>query len=444
MSIGRNAAMGMATNLVVFALGIVLSVVLTRNFTPESRGAYAVLVTTNSLLANLCNLSLGVACSTFLARGEYPLRQVNVAAVFLALTLGLLAMAAVSALFPLLETSVFRGVPYSYLAIALVLTPMTIYQIYWNAMMTGLNRIALLSRVNLALNLGNALVMILLVGVLRLGLTGFLWGWVISGTAGVIAAFVMTLRLDGFAWPLWKDVRRLLHFGLRTHGVGIAHHLFLRFDVLALNPLAGTTAVGFYQLATSLAEKLWIPINVVTDSSVGKIAGLPRAASAQLTARVARSAVLMLLSIAVPFAAVSPWLIPFLYGDAYAPAVAPLIILLSGTPAFAVMMIINNYIFGQMQRPGLLAIVSWLQLGVSIPLYFGMILWLGMVGAALASALTYWLAMACTVAIFVHDSGIPTSQALIPQRSDFGEYARLARGVMRRIPLAGPSARGRS
>ncbi|HKP53258.1 MAG TPA: oligosaccharide flippase family protein [Chloroflexia bacterium] len=438
-SIGKNTAVGLATNVVTFTLGILVSIVLTRSLGADGRGIYALLVATNVLLTYASGLSIELAFSTFLARGRYTLGTASTIALLLAVTLGLVGLLVVTALYPFLSDNVFLNVPYAYIVIALLLTIFTIYLSYWNAMMVGLNRVIAVSKYNLAASVGNTLFMVLMVGVLQLGIPGFLVAWATSTVVGGIVALAWSARMQRPAWPPERRaLREMVGFGLRLHGMAIAHHFFLRFDMFALNALAGTARVGYYSVATSLAEKLWVPLDVINQSSLAKVAQLPRDESALLAAKLARTAILMMLSMALPIAAVSPWLIPFMYGRDFSEAVPPFVILLLGILGFAVMLVLNSYILGQMERPGLLSIVAWLQLGVSIPLYITLILWLGVVGAAIASALTYILAGACTTYIFVRDSGLRVSQVLLPRASDFHDYGRvIARGWNRLRVLRG-------
>jgi O-antigen/teichoic acid export membrane protein len=247
----------------------------------------------------------------------------------------------------------------------------------------------------------------------------------------MLSALYLAARLDRPVWPpSGAALREMLNFGLHSHGANIAHQLFLRFDVYTVNVVLGAIGVGFYSRAISLAEKLWVPVNAIYASSLGKIAQLPRDESALLTAKVARAALLIMLGLSIPFAAISPWLIPFLYGPEFMASVVPLVVLLGGGLCFAVMLVLNNYILGQMQRPGLLSILSWLQLVVSIPLYLVLIGMAGIVGAAIASTLTYLLAMLCTLYVFTHDSGLTSAQVLIPTPNDFRDYARVLRAAL--------------
>ncbi len=434
-SIGKSTISGIFTDGTLFALSIVVSVVLTRSLGPEQRGVYALLVTTNVLVSNMAHLSAGRAFINMLARGRYSLGEVNTLAVLLSLILGAILLGATASLYPFLPPNLLPNVPYSFLLVAMALTAATIYQIYWSAMMVGLNRIIVMNKLNLAINLSSSVLMISAVGLFGWGLIGFLAVWTLSSIAGMLGALFLSARIDRPVWPpRWTMVREALGFGLRSHPTNVAHHLFLRLDLYIVNALIGAAAVGFYSVSTSLAEKLWLPLNALHASSAGKVTQLPRDESALLAAKVSRTSVLLILMIALPFGLVSPWLIPFLYGAEFSASVLPLVILLGGVLSFSVMMVLNNYIVGQMQRPGLLSIISWLQVAISLPLYVVLILWQGIVGAALASSITYILSMLSTLIIFVRDSGLPPRSVLLPRPEDFRDYLRIFRAGLNRVP----------
>ena len=80
-------------------------------------------------------------------------------------------------------------------------------------------------------------------------------------------------------------------------------------------------------------------------------------------------------------------------------------------------------------------IISWVELCVSIPLYIVLILWQGIVGAAVASSVTYLLAMGATVYIFLRDSKLSVFDVLVPRASDFRDYWQIIQSILARLPL---------
>src|SRR6476660_4802332 len=117
----------MVTDLTVVLLGLVVSVVLARSLGQDGRGTYALLTTTNLVLTNLGHLSVVGACSTFLARSRYRIGEVNAVSIVFAVLFGLVCLGAVLLAYRFLGDTLFRGIPFSYLLVALLLTPITIY-----------------------------------------------------------------------------------------------------------------------------------------------------------------------------------------------------------------------------------------------------------------------------------------------------------------------------
>ena len=235
MSIGKNTAIGMATDVAVVGLGVLVSIVLTRSLGSELRGVYVLLTTTNFIVASFAHLSIGIACSTFLARGRLKLGEVNTVAALIAAVMGALSVLVVSLAFFLLYDILFRGIKFEYLLIALLLIPASIYQAYWNSMMVGLGRIVLLNKLNLGINISNALLMILFVGILfPANVLTALLVWSFSAFIGALCSAMLATRIEPFSWPPKRETfREMLGFGLRGHGANIAQQLFLRLDYMS-------------------------------------------------------------------------------------------------------------------------------------------------------------------------------------------------------------------
>lgn len=429
MSVGRSSAVGVGTSTAVFALGIGVTVVLTRSLGAEGRGVYFLLVATNALLAEVAKLGVGTAAETLLARGRFSLREVHAVAVSAALAGGAVVAVAASAAYPLLRDNVFSNVPYRYVLVSLLLVAAAVYHGHWNAIMAGLGRVVLLNEVMLALSFVNAALVLLAVGVLDFGIPGFLVAWTATYVAGAAVMGAIAARLGAVSFlPDRAVAAAVLGFGLRVHWGAIAQQGLLRFDVYAVNVLASTQAVGRYSLARTLAERLWTPATAVTASTVASVAGHPPRESALLTARVLRTSLLLMAAAAIPTAAAAPWLVPAVFGRAFATASTPLAILLGGAVLFGGVLVLQNYVVAQLQRPGLLALVLWGQLVLVAPLAVLLIGRWGIVGGAVASTCGYAATFAVVVFLFTRESGIRLREALIPTRADL----RTVLGALRR------------
>jgi O-antigen/teichoic acid export membrane protein len=262
---------------------------------------------------------------------------------------------------------------------------------------------------------------------LDLGLHGFLYAWSITYLGGALVMALLAARLGGRLRPSLPAIRTLAGFGLRAHWGAIAQQALTRFDVYTLNAVVGTRAVGQYSLATTLAERLWMPPAALSSSSVAAVARLAKDDAALLTARVARLSILLMAAMAVPLAVTAPWLLPFVFGRSFAASVTPLAILLPGAGMLGALLVLQNYVFTQLQRPGLLSQIFCADLAVSVPLYLLLISRHGIAGAAVGSTFSYAVAFGAVLAVFCRDSGVPVRRVLLPRPDDVGHVVRLLR-----------------
>ena len=136
------------------------------------------------------------------------------------------------------------------------------------------------------------------------------------------------------------------------------------------------------------------------------------------------SAALVLLG-SLALALVVPWLLPVLYGAAYAPAVLPFLLLLPGTAAISVYNIVEPFFQsrGQPHLPLVITVVGVLANGIAtlllIPRY-------GMVGAAIGSSFAYGLQLVVLCYAFIRLTHTPLRVLLGVDRAylEMIQYAR--------------------
>jgi O-antigen/teichoic acid export membrane protein len=168
------------------------------------------------------------------------------------------------------------------------------------------------------------------------------WAYVLS--------FVMQCSLGGYllsqktTWERPRGVLTLLRTGPRFLGYHFGQDLVFRLDRYLLGAFAGTTAVGYYAVASTPAELLRIPSRVASqyvllDASRGTIN----------VAQVLRlgwvwfgiSAVLV-----PPVWLAAPWLITLIFGSEYHPATEPFRILIVAQLFLVPFLILSRGIVG--------------------------------------------------------------------------------------------------
>lgn len=119
-------------------------------------------------------------------------------------------------------------------------------------------------------------------------------------------------------------------------------------------------------------------------------------------------------------------LLPLVFGAAFRESVPALMWLLPGVTIFSVANVIGSYLAG-IGKPHLNLAVALVGLVVTVALDFMLIPWLGIIGAAIASSMSYLATTLAIVAIFVRETKIPAGRALLITRDDLSLIAAMIR-----------------
>lgn len=228
-------------------------------------------------------------------------------------------------------------------------------------------------------------------------LVAFAWialAEVVLGAAGLAVVY----HVAGGRMRAWQGVMRqagdLLRDGWPMMTSVVVMMIYLRIDQIMLGELVGDEEVGIYSVAVRLAE-VWCFIPTVLYWSVLPSIVEARGVSEELFyARLQKFYNLMSLSayaVAVPVALLAQWLVPLLFGTAYA----------RGGPMLAVLVCANLFTGLEVARSAFLTAMNWTRLYLwtvalgcllNIALNLLLIPKYGGMGAAVASLIAYWFA----------------------------------------------------
>jgi O-antigen/teichoic acid export membrane protein len=226
-------------------------------------------------------------------------------------------------------------------------------------------------------------------------------------------AVVMLLRQRIWPWPLLhRDVvAEAIPFGLRGHIGRMANMLNWRLDTVILRLLASVEVVGYYAVASQVAE-LFRPLSQSITYVLRPLIASLSLAEARLRGLVLYRRVFAInLGLVLVMAAIGGPLILGCFGEAFAPAVPAFQILLIGLAAHGANGVLAGYNVG-IGRPefntytalaGLVATVAGNVL--LIPPY-------GLIGAAIASSIAYSIKAITLMAIFLKNTGVSLAQLI--------------------------------
>ena len=423
----RQVAHTVAVRALVMVLGALSGVVIARELQPEGRGAYYVIVTIATTALSIGHLSIEQS-QVWLWSRAVDRRSLAANGLVLGLTVGALAAVAAGTVVGVLGPHVIPVAGYGRLALALAAIPAAMTVLYLNNILVLRARVRV---VNVAALLGAVLQcgpLMVLAAVTRMSPTQVVVLWAVSMTAP-LAVLLPAVRPR---LPHWDRslARQAVDRGLRYH-LGLASlFLLFRSDILILNGMTTTAAVGLYSLAVSLAETTRLVTDAIAQIALPRQLGTDDAGAAAATLAVTRLSTVVALGSAALMCLAAPPLVPLVYGTAFAGSVPSLLALAPGLLALGATRPIGAYLL-RLDRPMLASSMSVAALLVNVALNLALVPVFGIVGSAVASSVAYIALAGLQAAWFVRASGA-SPRDLLPGPAELA-YVRERLSGARRV-----------
>jgi O-antigen/teichoic acid export membrane protein len=249
--------------------------------------------------------------------------------------------------------------------------------------------------------------------------------WVTGKSAVGLLALWWSFRSQGWSRPRWGLMSPAWRFAALIGVTNVISLLNYRVNLFLVERLDGLAAAGIYSVAVTVAELLWLVSSAVTTAVYGRIGAADKAAAASSTLQAVRWGALGVLLASPLLLVVAWWAFPAVLGEAYRPAWWYLLLLLPGTLAYSSASGISAYFTNQRGQPWLaggIALTSMLlNLGLS---WWWIPLW-GAAGAAVATSVSYGVAIVLGIILFLRLSGLP-ARALWSRRTLIDQPAQSA------------------
>jgi O-antigen/teichoic acid export membrane protein len=432
----KDTGVTLAARIGGLGLALLTSIVIARTLGPEGTGVYTLAILFPLLVVTFTNLGIGPATVYYVAQRKYAARDVFGSDVVLSTIVALIATALGLVFLLFFGGLVFPTVPLSYLALALLLVPVTMFgQLHINQILLGARRIADFNAVNVLYKLFLFILVLAAIIALGLGIAGAIWANILAMLLICIVLFPWVRRVAGgiHLRPNLNYVRDALTYGIKAHLGNIIGFLNYRVEVFLLGAMAPATAVGFYAVAVGLAERLWF----LSESASVVLFPTVSAEKDELTKKtftplVSRSVLLITAVGAAILFLISQWVVVLLYSSEYLPAIQLFRILLPGIVFLSADRILANDIAGR-GLPLLNTYVGAAGIVVQVGLNLLWIPALGATGAAWATSISYGLTTALRLCLYRRLSGNSFTTVLLPQSTDWHLYRQLARLAWSRI-----------
>jgi O-antigen/teichoic acid export membrane protein len=388
MSFIKKSVSTFATSLGLMVVGMATGVISARVLGPEIKGQAALLSTITEFLFMGGGLGLGSAFSFYIAKKQYPSRQILTCALFSSLILGCIVIGVFYITMPL-HSKVWEGIPTPFLFYAALLSVVSIYSNYLLRVVVGYGRIYEMNIAGITNSLTNFASVVVFLLVLNLGLTGMMGTFWLSAIAQ-LAVLLFFLRNDLPLSRFWSGtlIKDSFAYGVKSHALLLINFLNYRVDILLLKNFTDATSVGYYSLAVSMAELMWMFPNSAVAPLFSGVAASEATDRSLITLRTVRWSLIFLFILAICGIFFGKLFIRLLYGNAYLPSYMPFLWLLPGICLFPIfkLLVVDLAARG---NPGFGTIASLVALVVNIVANIILIPRMGASGAALATSFSY-------------------------------------------------------
>jgi O-antigen/teichoic acid export membrane protein len=221
----------------------------------------------------------------------------------------------------------------------------------------------------------------------------------------------------------------LASFGARLEAAAAIGQVDYRVAGFIVAFYTASDQLAFFAIAESLVTQLMALPTLVGTVLLPKIARQDDAEASRMTSATCRSMLFVIASVALLIAATSQPLIHLLYGSDYLPTAIVVVALLPVAIGRAGAGILSRYIV-VVNRLRILAFANAATLVVHTALLLLLVPSGGIVGAALATSVSYILRLAIVVGAFARLAGIPARETLLVNRADIDRLLRASREAL--------------
>lgn len=275
---------------------------------------------------------------------------------------------------------------------------------------------------------------LLVVGAWRFGgvtVTRAAFAFAIAEAVWAAGLVVVSLRETRLTHPSLPLLRESIAFGLRAWIGTLSAFANARADQILMGFIVSEATLGIYAVAVNGAEML-LYLPQATASALLPVLSRDSLQSGQdRSLRVFRSMLVITLGSIVVAATLGHYLVPVVFGDAYADSTTPYLLLLPGAVGFAATGVFSSSLLAG-SWPGRSSIGPMMALAVGLGLDLLLIPPFGASGAAVASSTALLVGGAVCIVLYRNRSPFPWMR-LWPTRRDLVELVLLANKIGERF-----------
>ncbi|OPX84852.1 MAG: colanic acid exporter [Pelotomaculum sp. PtaB.Bin104] len=378
-----------ATKILIIVIGLVTTVIVARVLGPEGRGLYSVATAIGAVGVQFGNLGLQTSNTYYVAKNRELLPELVGNTLIISFILGGLVSLLVWIFFEVNPNlSPLQG---RILVLALAWIPFGLAYMLLQNLLIGIQEVRSYNLIELISKILSVCFMVLSIFLKYVSVE-------IIFSAGLIALIISSI------WVLWRLQKYLdcfpfsslslfkdnIKFGIKAYLAALFAFLLLRLDLIMVKYMLGAEQAGYYSIATTMADMVFMLPVVVGTILFPKLSAMPANKEKwEYTKRVTRLAGPMIVFLTFIAALLAKPIVRLLFGEAFLPSVPAFIWLLPGITFLGIQVIIVQFL-NSIGFPKV-TVVIW---GIATLLNVFLNLWAipiyGICGASLVSSFSYF------------------------------------------------------
>jgi len=421
-----------ATSVLTTGIAFLIGLMLARLLGPSGKGDFYLLTLLPATLTVLIQLGLPQAFGYFAARGQTV--GINRKSIVLTVALGFPALLATIILIPVLRSTILGFLDPYEIVLGVSVLPLLLMATFTTGTLLGRQAVRWYASVNIGLTIASLCIYLTLVGIMGLGLVGALWAAVLVACIGPVGYLIGAVRATRWiAKPQRVTYRELFRYGLPLYPGNLTQYFSARVDVYLLAWLVPDPAasLGYYSMAVTMAQTVFFFPTAVSTMFFPYVVEASREDSGRNVAMVSRVTLIVTAGFALALAPAVTVMIHVIL-PAFDDALPAFYVLLPGIISLSLVKVLSSYLAG-LALTGWLSSVNVASLGLNLVANLILIPPLGIVGAALASLISYSASALALSVRASHLSQSSVSDFWIPHFSDVRFAFETTLGLGRRL-----------
>ena len=415
MDIVKNLSYTTLAQILSFLFTLFFSIFVARLLGPEGQGNYALWILIPTLIARFSHFGFDLSSSYFSEDKRFSDSTIFSTCIFIVLT------------YFIFSTSLFLLYNYTSLEIELftsskeiifliiIIAGLYLLRTLLMSYLVGKNRIAIHS----IFTVSEAFIPLLLVFSLffYIDIKAEIVVMIIALNMLLINIFLVKKTFSKIIVPEKEYLFLGLNYGIKSWANNIFNQLIYRVDILMVAYFLGPLETGLYSIAILFVEKGWFFTGAIAHALFPTIRDQDNFDGPYLSARISRINFLFAFIYLSVLGMLSYVLVPFMFGEEYLDSVYPLLWLIPGTLFLAVPKIILTQ-FAVADRMDIPVKSSGPALLVNIALNLWLIPKMGIIGAAMATSISYFVYFLISVYFYQKLTGIHFSKLFLLDKND--------------------------